>query len=195
MSSDRPPPKAPQSPQPLLPRLLRAFATPQFLTSLLVLLATILFLVYGPRGVRSERQTIDLGAPNNVASEKQVRLVLYDLSGAERNESVSLRLPPGDGAQLTGVLRALREALVASGVWPSELPAPRVFVETIERRKVAVIDLLAPEPVAVSVAQEYALLKSLTATAQANGASEVRFLRNGRPQEVLLEHVAVPSSL
>lgn len=192
MSADRPPPPTPKQ---LLPRLLRAFATPQFLTSLLLLLATVLFLAYGPRGVRSERQTIDLGAPTNVATEKQVRLVLFDLSGAERSESVTLRLPPGDGAQMAGVLVALREELVASGVWPSQLPAPRVFVATIERRKVAVIDLVPPEPVAVSVAQEYALLKALTATAQANGVSEVRFLRNGRPQEVLLEHVAVPSSL
>ncbi len=195
------------APQPLLPRLFRAFATPQFLSALLVLVATILFLVYGPRGVRPERQIIDLGAATNEAVQRQVRLVMFDLSGIERSENVSLTLLPGAGAQLTGVLAALREALIGSGVWPEQLLAPRVFLETIERRTVAVIDLLVPEPVpendsgnapavvAVSVAQEQALLRSLTATALANGAAEVRFLRNGRPQETLLEHVAVPSSL
>ncbi len=194
MSADRQSPKT-RAPQPLLMRLLRAFATPQFLSALLVLVATLLFLTYGPRGVRPERQNIDLGAPNNEASQRQVRLVLFDLSGNERSESVSLPLPPGAGAQLSGVLVALREALIGSGVWPEELAAPRVFVETIERRTVAVIDLMVPEPVPVSVAQEQALLTSLTATALANGVADVRFLRNGRPQDTLLEHVAVPSSL
>lgn len=194
MSAERPAPQ-PRAPQSLLPRLLRAFATPQFLTALLVLLAAVLFLVHGPRNVRPERQIIDLSALSNEASQRQVELVLFDLSGNERSESVALPLPPGAGAQLTGVLAALREALIGSGVWPGELPPPRVFVETNSRRTVAVIDLQVPEPVAVSVAQEQALLRSLTATALANGAAEVRFLRNGRPQETLLEHVAVPSSL
>lgn len=194
MSADSPPPKKREA-QPLLQTFLRAFATPQFLSALLVLVAAVLFLAYGPRGMRPERQVIDLGAPSSETSLRQVRLMLFDVSGSEQNESVSLSLPPGAGAQLSGTLAALREAMIATGVWPEELPAPQVFVETIERRAVAVIDLVVPEPVAVSVAQEHSLLRSLTATALANGVVDVRFLRNGRPQDTLLEHVAVPASL
>src|SRR5690606_13485659 len=89
---------------------------------------------------------------------------------------------------------ALREALLAEGVWPEALPAPRAFMETIERRSVAVVDLRPPPDLGVSVAQERAIQRAIQGTAELAGAQAVVFLRHGAPAEALLGHVAVPSA-
>ena len=88
-----------------------------------------------------------------------------------------------------------RRSLLAEGVWPEALPAPRAFMETIERRSVAVVDLRPPPDLGVSVAQERAIQRAIQGTAELAGAQAVVFLRHGAPAETLLGHVAVPSAL
>lgn len=179
---------------PLWRRLLRAAATPQALVGALLLLAAVAQL--RPPSWRPSPPPTFGGEPAKPdLSEQAVRLVLHDEAGLERNQRVDLALPRGASQRLAAVLGALRAELVRAGVWPEELPPPRVFVETLERRQVAVVDMLVPAPAPVSVAQELAILRSLVATAEANGAAAVRFLRDGRPAATLLGHVAVPTGL
>ncbi|MDT3682084.1 MAG: hypothetical protein ROY82_06355 [Truepera sp.] len=176
-------------------RLLRAAATPQVLVAALLLIAATGLV--GPRQRRSSTPppNIDVTRAQEQLTPQEVRLVLVDAAGLERTSNVRLQLPAGASQRLAAVMAALRDSLVQLGVWPAELPAPRVFVETFDRRKVAVVDMEVVTPIGVSVAQELAILRSLTATAEANGVAAVRFLRNGLPASTLLEHVAVPSSL
>lgn len=175
-------------------RLLGAAATPQALVGALLLLAALAQLRPpqwrpGPLpSIVTEPAVADL-------SGQEVRLVLHDEAGLERSQRLTLPLPPGASGRLAAVLAALRAELVLAGVWPEDLPVPRTFVETFERRQVAVIDVLVPTPVGVSVAQELAILRSIVATAEANGAAVVRFLRDGTPAGTLLGHVAVPAAL
>lgn len=176
-------------------RLFLAVATPQVLCALLLLVGTLALLLSVPRNAPPPRVSIDLSAPSAPLRDQKVRLVVVDEVGQERVREVSLALPEGAAGRIGRVLTALRDASMQQGVWPAELPAPAVFVRGEGRSAVAVIDMQLDGPVGVGVEQELALLRSLTATALQNGVAEVRFLRNGRPTDTLLGHVAVPSAL
>lgn len=180
-------------------RLLAASATPQVLVALLLLIGALALLLAVPRRPAPERTVIDLGT-TEATTEQEATLVVVDEVGLERAATVRLQLPaaqsPAAGtARLTAVLVALRERSMQQGVWPPELPTPLVFLLPASRGTVAVIDMQVPESVGVSVEKERALHRSLVATAQQNGASEVRFLVNGRPADTLLGHVAVASEI
>lgn len=176
-------------------RLLRAAATPQVLVPLLLLTFALTLLLGAPRRPAPSPVTLQLQAPKPALSEQEVTIVVVDEVGLERATSLRMQLPPEGSQRLTAVLARLREASLQQGVWPAELPAPRAFVFSQGSGRVAVVDMLVPHPVGVSVQQESALLRSLQATAQRAGATEVRFLRNGLPTDTLLAHVAVPSAL
>jgi len=176
-------------------RLLAALATPQVLVALLLTVGALGLLLSVPRPEAPPPVTIELGSTEEVLREGEATLVVVDEVGQERETTRSLPLPEGATARLTAVLAELRAASIMQGVWPTELPAPRVFLLPSGRGQVAVVDMQVPQPVGVSVEQESAILRSLVATAQRNGAGEVRFLRNGRPADTLLGHVAVASEL
>lgn len=176
-------------------RLLAALATPQVLVALLLTLGAVALLLGAPRPENPEPVTIELAATEEVLSEQTATLVVVDEVGLERSSTIRLPLPEGPTARLAAVLAELREASMLQGVWPAELPAPRVFLLPLGQGQVAVIDMLVPQPVGVSVEQESAILRSLVTTVQRNGVPEVRFLRNGRPADTLLGHVAVASEL
>lgn len=176
-------------------RVLAALATPQVLVALLLVIGALALLLNAPRLPAPTPVVIEFGSTEEVLSEQEAVLVVVDELGLERATTVRLQLPEGQTGRLTAVLAQLREASVLQGVWPVELPAPRVFLLPSERGQVAVIDMQVEQPVGVNVEQEAAILRSLVATAQRNGAAEVRFLRNGRPADTLLGHVAVASEL
>lgn len=176
-------------------RLLAALATPQVLVALLLTVGALGLLLSVPRPEAPPPVTIELGSTEEVLREGEATLVVVDEVGQERETTRTLPLPEGATARLTAVLAELRAASIMQGVWPAELPAPRVFLLPSGRGQVAVVDMQVPQPVGVSVEQESAILRSLVATAQRNGAGEVRFLRNGRPADTLLGHVAVASEL
>lgn len=176
-------------------RLPAALATPQVLVALLLTIGALALLLSVPRPVPATPVTIELGSTEQVLREQDATLVVVDEVGLERATTVRLALPEGRTGRLAGVLAQLREASMQQGVWPMELPAPNVFLLPSGRGEVALIDMQVPQPVGVSVEQESAILRSLIATAQRNGVAEVRFLRNGRPADTLLGHVAVASEL
>lgn len=176
-------------------RLATAVATPQVLVAGILALGAVGLIRPQRPGQGANQGVIERSDGGQELSTQDVRVVMVGEDGSERSRSVRLALPLGASQRLAAVVAALRDELVQEGVWPNDLPSPRVFVETLDRRAVAVIDMLVPTGVAVSVAQELALLRSLTATAEANGALDVRFLRGGEPTGTLLEHVAVPAAL
>jgi len=172
-------------------RLLVALARPQVLVALLLLIAALGLALSVPRREPPPRAVIDLEVPSPTLREKQVTVVVVDELGLERERSVTLPLPEGDTARLTAVFAELRQLSFEQGVWPAALPVPRLFVSGTT----LVVDVRVPEPVGVSVEQESALLRSLVGTAQRNGMAQVVFLRDGRPTDTLLGHVAVASEL
>lgn len=176
-------------------RLVRALLTPQVLVSALLLVGALALLAGVDVLELPEPPSVELLSAEQTLTPVEVRLVLVDLNGLEWQRSERVAVPDSVPGRLQAVLAALRGALLEEGVWPSGLPAPTVFLETFDRSAVAILDLHPGEDVAVTVVQETALVRALTATAQLNGADEVRFLRDGRATATLLGHVAVPSSL
>jgi hypothetical protein len=185
----------PEVPAPLGSRILEAAFTPHVLVMLLVFLASIALLASSAERRAAPAEDLSVTQPRPPATIEDVRLVLIDDAGLEWSRVVPVALPERGSARMAAVVDALRAALVEEDLWPSALPTPRVFVETFDRRRVAVIDVAMPQPIGVTVARERALLRALIATVEANGVDEVRFLREGRPTETLLGHVAVPSAL
>lgn len=176
-------------------KLVAAALTPHVMVAALACAtALVLFVTTRPPQVPPP-PTVELANPDERLLASDVRLVLVDATGLEWQRSERVQSPPGASARLTAVMAALREALLAEGVWPEALPAPRAFMETIERRSVAVVDLRPPPDLGVSVAQERAIQRAIQGTAELAGAQAVVFLRHGAPAETLLGHVAVPSAL
>lgn len=176
-------------------KLVKALLTPQVLVAVLLLVAAVALLTGIRRVQPPAAPVVDLGAAAAQTVSFDARLVLADDAQLEWQKVVRIDAPDTPPLRLAAVLAALRQALLDEGLWPTALPAPFVYLETIDRAVYAVLDVRTPEPIAVSVARERALLRAITATTLANGVDEVRFLRDGRPAETLLGHVAVPSSL
>ncbi len=177
-------------------RWLRLLAAPQVLIAGLLALAGIAFLVAGGAARVAPAARVSIAPPDDSAKRTdEVRLILVDADGLERPRFVSVSLPGARDARLHAILDALRSAMIGDGGWPQNLPTPGVFVEDVNRRAVAVLDIRSDAPVAVSVGQELQLLRSLRETVLANDVDEVRFLRDGRPARTLLGHVAVDSGL
>lgn len=176
-------------------RVLAALVTPQVLTALLFVIGALALLLEAPRTEAPAPVVIELGTPEAVMREQDAAFVVVDELGLERALVERMQLPDDQSARLTAMLGRLRELSMQQGVWPPDLPAPRAFVVQGTRGPAVIIDMLAPQPVGVSAEQEASLVRSMVATVQRNGVTDVRFLRNGRPTDTLLGHVAVASDL
>lgn len=175
----------------------RRVATPYLLAAALVFLASGVFFVSG-RGPRVGKPTaVDIKPPaaNAATHSQEVRLVLVDSGGLARPHFVTLGLPGDPAAQLEDILGALQKAMQQDGTWPQNLGTPQVYVQQSNRKEIAVVNMRETGPVAVGVTQELELLHSIQQTALANGADEVRFLRDGQPTATFLGHVAVDSGI
>lgn len=175
----------------------RRLATPYVILAALVFLASVVFFLggHGPRAPQPQPVDIKPVQPAVQTHSQEVRLELVDQSGLARPDFVTLDLPADPAARLQAIVAALRTAMLQAGTWPSGLETPEVFVEQVNRKQVAVLDIKESAPVSVGVAEELQLLHSIRQTVLNNGADEVRFLRDGRPAHTLLGHVAVDSSL
>lgn len=175
----------------------RRFATPYVTVSALIFLASLVFFLggHGPSVGRPKPVDIKPVQPAVQMHSQEVRLELVDQSGLARPDFVTLDLPSDPAARLQAIVAALRTAMQQAGSWPSGLETPEVFVQQVNRKQVAVLDMKESAPVAVGVAEELQLLHSIRQTVLNNGADEVRFIRDGRPAHTLLGHVAVDSSL
>jgi hypothetical protein len=175
--------------------LRRALLSPAALLSLLVLLASTAFFVTGAANRRPAPPRIEISAPDASPTDVgEVRLMTYGADGLESPKFARVELPREPGARVEAVLEALRGETLGDA-WPEALPAPQVFVETIERERIAILDFRPQGPVPLTVSGETRLLRSIEATVRANGADQIRFLLNGEAAGVFLEHLAVPAAL
>lgn len=128
---------------------------------------------------------------------REVRFVVVDERGLERPafaDAVLARDQAEDpGARLTAALAALRAERIAAGGWPPSVAAPTAFVFELDRRRVAVVDVGRPGPdEGVTVAQEWAALRSVVATARVEvAADDVRITVDGAPADAFWGHVAL----
>ena len=128
---------------------------------------------------------------------REVRCVVVDERGLERPafaDAVLARDQAEDpGARLTAALAALRSERIAAGAWPASVAAPTAFVFELDRRRVAVVDVGRPGPdEGVTVAQEWAALRSVVATARVEVAADaVRITVEGAPADAFWGHVAL----
>ena len=176
------------------PLLRRALLRPEPFLALLILLVALVYFLLSAQDSRPPAPQIEISQPEQrVLETREVRLVRYDASGLENPAFVEVALPEASGEQLAAILAALRESM--QGVWPADLPVPLVFVETVGRQTVAVLDFRPTAPVSLTVAQERRLLRSVDATVLANGVDAIRYLLEGEATGVFLEHLAVPAAL
>ena len=130
-------------------------------------------------------------------SAREVRFVVVDEEGLERPAFADAVLAHDQaddpGARLTAALAALRADRAEVGAWPLSVPAPTAFVFELDRRRVAVVDVGRPGPEdGVTVAQEWAALRSIVATARVEAAADdVRITVDGAPADAFWGHVAV----
>ncbi len=128
---------------------------------------------------------------------REVRFVVVDERGLERPafaDAVLARDQVEDpGARLTAALAALRTERIAAGAWPASVAAPTAFVFELDRRRVAVVDVGRPgSEDGVTVAQEWAALRSVVATARVEAeADDVRITVEGAPADAFWGHVAI----
>lgn len=175
----------------------RRLVTPYVVAAALIFLASLVFFLGGHGAHVASPRAVDI-KPSEASPQGQseeVRLELVDPGGLARPDYVTLTLPSDPAARLQSILGALRKAMDQAGSWPQGLDTPQVYVQQVNRKQVAVLDLRESAPVAVGVGEELQLLHSIRQTVLNNGADAVRFLRDGQPAHTLLGHVAVDSAL
>jgi hypothetical protein len=175
----------------------RHLATPYVALAALAFLASLVFFLGGHGARVAKPRPVDIKPVQQElqGASREVRLELVDASGLARPDFVTLTLPADPAARLQIILGALQKAMDQAGSWPQGLQTPEVYVDQVNRKQVAILDLRESAPVAVGVGEELQLLHSIRQTVLNNGADEVRFLRDGRPAHTLLGHVAVDSAL
>jgi hypothetical protein len=122
----------------------------------------------------------------------EMPIVTVGSDGFPRSSMVVVESADFEIARYRATLAALREALVAEGLWPASVPPPEVATYSVERRRVAVVDVRVPRPVVVSVGQEWSVYRSLVETLRSLGADEVVVIVDGAPSDTLFGHVALP---
>lgn len=127
----------------------------------------------------------------------EVRFVVVDALGLERPGFADVALADVDdaSARLTAALGALRDDLLAGGIWPAGADAATGFVIELGRRRIAVVDVPAlPVGATIDVADELAIVRSLVATARAAAtADEVRITVAGEERPSVWGRIAPPS--
>jgi len=173
-----------------------SWAAPQLLIAGFALVLAVAYALTGgvPRPVPPPPMGVsDATSPRAVV---EVRFVVVDAQGLERPGFADVPLVGVDdaSARLTAALGALRDDLIARGVWPAAVAAPAGFVIDLDRRRVAVVDMPAPPAdLQVDVARELAVVRSVVATARgAVAADEVRVTVAGEERPSLWGKVALP---
>jgi len=171
------------------------WAAPQLLIAGFALVLAVTYALTGGQARPAPPPSMGAGdTPPQVVVE--VRFVVVDAQGLERPGFADVPLMGVDdaSARLTAALGALREDLIARGVWPATVAAPAGFVIDLDRRRVAVVDMPAPPAdLQVDVARELAVVRSVVATARgAVAADGVRVTVAGEERPSLWGKVALP---
>jgi hypothetical protein len=181
----------------ILPRatLRRALLRPEPLLALLVLVVSAGFFLVALGDRRAPPVAVEISEASPVELEtREVRLVRYDADGLENPAFVRVALPQSAPGRLEAILGALRQEMLGQE-WPEPLPVPTVYVESLARQTVAVLDFRPEGPMPLSVAGEQRLLRAVQETLLANGVDQIRYLLAGEATGVFLEHLAVPAAL
>ena len=174
------------------------WASPQLLIAGFLFLVAATYAVTGaPRAVDPPPSLVVDPAAPPALREVEVRYVVVDARGLERPGYADVGLPDGaaadPGTRLAAALAALRDDLVDAGAWPASLPSPSGYVVELDRRRWAVVDVAAaPANLAIDVADELAVVRSLVATARAAVAADaVRITVEGEERPSLWGRVAL----
>ncbi len=178
----------------------RVWTSPQVLLALVLLALAAVYALGARRPTVAEPPRVPLSRESGLQLvEREVRYVVVDEEGLERPGFADVALP-ADAAddrsvRLAAALEALRSDLVETGTWPATVAAPTALVFDLDRSAIAVIDL---DPLgadaAVSVAQEWSVVRSLVASARAEvDADDVHLTVAGAPAETVWGHVAPPT--
>lgn len=166
---------------------------PQVLLAFIALLAAVPYLLGSFGGRPADAPLPPFGpAAGETLREVEMPLVIVDGDGGVRSAFATVRAADHETARLTATLAALRDVLIDEDVWPEAVAAPTAAVFESNRRRVVVVDVVQEERVSVSVAQEWAALRSLVETMRAAGADDVRVIVNGEVASTLWGHVALP---
>lgn len=172
------------------------WAAPQLLIAAFVLLLAVAFAVTGGAPRVEPPPPVVGGDAHRPPVEVEVRFVVVDARGLERPGFADVALAGADdpSVRLTATLGALRDDLLASGVWPADVDAATGFVIELDRRRLAVVDVpAAPAGLRIDVDDELAVMRSLVATARAAvTADEVRITVAGEERPSLWGKVAPP---
>lgn len=173
----------------------RAWLTPQVIVSGLLLLSGLIYFLSSVRSApgRVEPPGLTVG-PSVELSAVEVVLVTVAEDGTEGPVEIDLELPAAPARRLEAILVALRERLVADGVWPEGLGAPTVFVGVEGAPNAAVLAFERDPRVAAEVTAELRLLASIRATVARQGIDRLELLVNGSASGTLLGHVALPGA-
>lgn len=175
--------------------LRRALLRPEPIIAVLVLAAAVFYFWTGLVDNREQPAQVSIlqQEPESVP-EAEVRLILFDAAGLETPTFVTVPLPQEPAPRVSSLLAALRTEALADP-WPEALPVPQVYVETVDRQDIAVLDFRPDEPLTLTVEAEARLLRSIEETLLENGIDDVRYLLEGEAAGVFLEHLAVPAAL
>jgi hypothetical protein len=121
----------------------------------------------------------------------EMPIVLVGSDGVPRASTVTVESADFEGERYRATLAALREALVEEGLWPDAVPPPAVMTYSVERRRVAVVDVRPGGAVVATVSQEWAVYRSLVETLRSLGADDVVVVVDGAPADTLFGHVAL----
>ena len=172
------------------------WAVPQLLIAGFVLVLAVTYALTGGQARPAPPPSMGAGDATSPQAVVEVRFVVVDAQGLERPGFADVPLVGVDdaSARLTAALGALRDDLIARGVWPAAVAAPAGFVIDLDRRRVAVVDMPAPPAdLQVDVARELAVVRSVVATARgAVAADEVRVTVAGEERPSLWGKVALP---
>lgn len=175
---------------------MRDWASPHLLLAvLLVIAAAVFYLASAPPRVGPAPE-VTAAEPQAPATEsREVELRLADANGEVASETVTLTVRDDRGAAWEAIAAAVRQRLVDAEAWPEAVPAPRVFALDVDGRATAVVDVVGADEVALDVADEERVLRSLRETLQAAGAERIALLRNGAAVPTPLGHVRAPADL
>ncbi|CAN5813504.1 hypothetical protein BH23DEI1_BH23DEI1_06270 [soil metagenome] len=185
-------------PAPTRPRRRRrdwtaTLARPHVIVAFLALVASLPYLLgaFGARSADVALPTFGEREGERVV-EREMPLVIVGSDGVVRTAVATVESAGYDTSRLRATLAALRDTLVGDDVWPSDVGPPDVSLFESNRRRVVVIDVPAAGRLPISVAQEWATLRSLIETMRAAGADDVRVIVAGAPAATLWGNVALP---
>lgn len=172
------------------------WSSPWVLLGALAVLASVvtLILVEPPAAVTPAALPTFEGDADASDVQEQTVAALYIVAG-NIERIMEADVPAASlTVRLNDTAEALHAELVRQGVWPSDVPAPRIFIVNLGRDATVVLDVM-PTLWPLPVELEQDLIASYERTLTEAGAAEVAYLQDGRATGRWLGHLAVNADL